>query len=154
MVQQMVMRLGTTDPVIALEDNPLDKSPIDFQDLEKGRRVPRLGSQDILRIAEYALSIGWRVERFQIADRTLTPVQGREESKASKALLRWLAEAGAAAAATYFTTEWPSYFVTGVQIAAPDHRILQLRRQGVVWVPESWETEAFLSGAWRAVHFS
>lgn len=154
MVQQVVMLLDGPAPEFEVRENPLNQAPLSFEDLDSGRRIPRLGSQDILRIAEFALSTGFSVDYLQIADRALTTLPEELAKPVSKRLLRTLKEHGAVAAAVRFQNEWPSYFVTGVFMTTPDNTSLRLLREGVAWNPSNWSVRRFLSDAWRAVRFS
>lgn len=154
MVQQVVMRLDGGTPTFETQENPLSKAPLSFEDASHGLRIPRLGTQDILRIAEFAVSSGFALDGFQVSDRTMTSVQDPLASKVSRELVRALTNGVPAADVEDLLLErWPSLSVTGVTLTTPDHRTARLQRQGVFWAPSGWSPIRFLGDAWQAVHF-
>lgn len=154
MVQQVVMRLDGDTPTFETQENPHSRAPLSFEDASHGLRIPRLGTPDILRIAEYAVTSGYVLDGFQISDHTMTNVQDPLASKVSRELVKALSNGSAAADAEDLLLErWPGLSVTGVTLTTPDHRTARLLRQGVFWAPSGWSPIRFLGDAWQAVHF-
>lgn len=154
MVQQVVMRLKDGTPTFETQDNPEGLSPLSFEDSTRGVRIPRLGTQDILALAEFASKSGYKIDSFMLADHTLTNIQDPLASKVSKDLKKVL-ESGqnARAAEDMLLERWPSLNVTGVSLTTPDLRTVRFQRQGIVSSSAGWSPIRFLSDAWQAVHF-
>lgn len=155
MVQQVLMRFTGDAPSFETTDNPDSRAPITFEDASHGVRIPRLGTQDILRIAEFALRNGYRLDGFQIGDGALAPVQEPLAGKVSRQLVKRFGKgANAADVDAYLVDEWPSMSVLGVILTTPQMGTARLQRQGVVSAPSGWSPTSFLAKAWNAVHFS
>jgi hypothetical protein len=153
-MQQVVMRRdGGPIPRFELRDNPLNRAPLSFEEPAAGFRIPRLGSQDILGIAAFALRNGFRIDNFVIEDQTFTRIDDDIAEEVSADLLRALTEKGPAAAATLIDRDW-GYYVTGIVLTTPDLHTISLLRQGVTRTSDRYPTDAFLASAWQAVHFS
>lgn len=155
MVQQVLMRIDGGAPTFETADNPNSRAPISFEDRSHGVRIPRLGSQDILRIAEFAVRNGYTVNGFQLGDSILTPVAEQLGEKVSKQLVKRLRRGESAADVDDFLgEEWPSLAVIGVELTTPSLGSARLQRQGVLSGPADWSPIPFLTNAWRAVRFS
>ncbi|MCS3442200.1 hypothetical protein [Microbacterium phyllosphaerae] len=154
MVQQVLMRLDGGTPTFETHDNQAGRSPLSFEDVEHGLRIPRLGSQDILRIAEYASGAGYHIDSFQLSDHTLTHVAEPLAGKVSKKLVKRLnAGVSAADVEDLLREEWPGLIITGVMLTTPEHSTASLQRQGVFWSPAGWSPTRFLSDAWQVIRF-
>lgn len=153
MVQQVVMRLKGDTPTFETQENPEGLPPLSFEDDRQGLRIPRLGTQDILAIAEFASRSGYRIDSFQLADHTLTNVQDPLAAKVSKELKQVLEAGGARAAEDLLLNLWPTLNVTGVSLTTPDMRTARLQRQGILSTSAGWSPIRFLSDAWQAVRF-
>ncbi len=155
MVQQVLMRIDGGAPSFETADNPNSRAPMSFEDKSHGVRIPRLGSQDILRIAEFALHNRYHLNGFQLGDWRLTPVAEPLGDKVSRQLVKRLKRGDSAADVDdYLAEEWPSLAVIGVEFTTPNLGAARLQRQGVLSGPEDWSPTAFLANAWQAVRFS
>ncbi|WP_096359269.1 hypothetical protein [Microbacterium sp. TPU 3598] len=154
MVQQVVMRLTGATPTFETQENPDGLPPLSFEDNGRGVRIPRLGTQDILAIAEYAARSGYRIDSFQLADHTLTNLQDPLAATVSAKLKKML-ESGkdARAAENLLLERWPSLNVTGLSLTTPDLRTVRIQRQGILSASADWASTRFLADAWQAVHF-
>lgn len=149
------MRIDGGAPSFETADNPDSRAPISFEDRRHGVRIPRLGSQDILRIAEFAVRDGYTVNGFQLGDSMLSPVAESLGEKVSKQLLKRLRRGESAADVDDFLAdEWPTLAVIGVELTTPNLGSARLQRQGVLSGSADWSPIPFLTNAWRAVRFS
>lgn len=149
------MRIDGGAPSFETTDNPNSRAPMSFEDASHGVRIPRLGSQDILRIAEFALHNRYTLNNFQLGDSKLTPVAESLGDKVSKQLVKRLRRGESAADVDDFlANEWPSLAVIGVELTTPSLGSARLQRQGVLSGPADWSPTAFLTNAWQAVRFS
>lgn len=155
MVQQVLMRIDGGAPSFETTDNPGSRAPMSFEDPSHGVRIPRLGSQDILRIAEFAARTGYHLDGFQLGDSTLTPVGEALGERVSKQLVKRLRRGETAADVDdYLAAEWPTLAVIGVVLTTPALGTARLQRQGVLSGPSDWSPKEFLTNAWQAVRFS
>jgi hypothetical protein len=139
-MNQIVIRDDPRGPHVELLENDSSKSPLNFEDLAHGRHVPRLGSQDLLQIAQEAEDVGWDVERFEIVDTTDSSVDEERESEVSTVLSAALSEGGAAAALTALMSRFPTFSVAGVELVGGDNLAVTLRRGGVVVADRGYES--------------
>ncbi|PPI39245.1 MULTISPECIES: hypothetical protein [unclassified Rathayibacter] len=155
MVEQVVMRsVDGGEPRIETQNNPQLLPPISFEDVPHGVVVPRFGSQDLLRIAKYALDNGLLVDELVIADASQSQLPDDENVGYSEAILQALRKDGAQAAEQYMRENLPHYAVITVNLTLPNFRSFSLRRHGVALAEKGVSVATFLSDAWRSVHFT
>ncbi len=141
-------------PEFSLLENPKGRRPIDFEDRNLGRYIPRFGVRDLVAVAAFALEQGWQVDSFELADMSMTPLDDDLSANASAALVSALRESGLVLALRLLRDQFAGYAVTGVDLATPDGDLITLRRNGVVAAEDVPALLGLVANAWRAVHFS
>lgn len=153
MVSQLVARrLLSDDPEFQAVSNQEDAHPMSFEDARLGVRVPRLGSDDLIHIARFALNEGFYVDGFVILGRHGSPIDDEQYQIISKQLIDDLT-AGATYASAQFSRRNPGYFIAGIDMTTPDMHSLLVRRLGVIETDAPDIATDFLKSAWRTVRF-
>jgi hypothetical protein len=132
MVGQLVMRLAGNDaPVIDIVNNDENRAPITFEHPEQNVQIPRLGSSQLIFLAEYLQSFGYIVDGFQLADGHMSPVLGDEAEQASETLVHAMRENGASRVRELLAQELRPLVIIGVDFTTDDCDELTLKQDGV-----------------------
>ncbi|MFF7684128.1 hypothetical protein ACFZA2_15375 [Microbacterium sp. NPDC007973] len=154
MLSQLVVAYDDGRPRVIEEHRESAGSWADFERPAAGRFVPRLGSQDLIRFATFAIAVGLRVERFELADATLRRLDDDLEAFFSTQLVRMLYEQGQTVTLNALDVEFQDLVVTGVKLVDQRLRAATLRRRGVVDGEPDFAIVDLLSAAWEKLHLS
>lgn len=114
-----------------------------------------LGSQDLIRLASYASTHGFRVASFMIADAYLAPISEDEQADVSNQMVKMLEVFGVSELEAAMSDEYDGLYVVGVNlIAAASGRRVIVRRRGYVDTSIVNEAERLLRSAWQELHLS
>lgn len=134
---------------------PSERSnPLRLDNPAEATLVARLGSQDLLYIAEFASENGFLVDGFQIVGRHGSRVDEYREVKISEFLKEGLLKSGARFASTKFARDYPGYSVGAIKLTDPEMYQLTIKRFGIVEADDAPSIEPFLRSAWERIHFS
>ncbi|QCR39670.1 hypothetical protein C1N74_03995 [Microbacterium sp. SGAir0570] len=153
---QVILKYTGVDggPILRLVDNPTNLPPIAFEETGRGR-IPRLGSQDLLRLAAYAKEHGWDVDKLELADVNLDPIEDeKEESRIQRQLVGALTGQGANAAVQLLLSKYPYLTVLGVHFVGPNHRGFVIRRNGVTQAEQGASPIDLVRPAWEALRLA
>lgn len=64
--KQLVVTRSGADSALEAVDRTAGDSPWDYEDLERGTSVPRLGTQSLLAVAAAFVARGWRLHRIEV----------------------------------------------------------------------------------------
>ena len=157
MVSQLRVHHMDSNPTVDIAPNRDSAPPITFEDLDEDVRIPRLGSRNLIVLAEYLQRSGFRVDGFQLADAYMSAVGGLNAKQASKALSKALKKHGASRVRDLLATDWRPLVVTGIDFTTPTLDTLTIRRNGVIVGSELHHPETrialetTLTEAWRQV---
>lgn len=151
--QVVVHKMRSSEPVFEALSNGSAVPPLSFEDTTNDVYVPRLGSDDLLYIAAFALSSGYLLDGIYVVGRHGAPLEEEQLERASAELVENL-RSGAAYAATIFARNYPGHFVAGIVLTSPEMHTLILRRLGVVETDSPSLATDFLTSAWKKVHFA
>jgi hypothetical protein len=156
MVSQLIVKDSVASDEFELNvvENPLNQPSIAFEDKAHGQHIPRLGSQDLIRIASDAVRHGWELERFEIVDVTHSYLDEEREWEVSTALSSMIVSEGVAAALVTLIDRFPSFSVSGVELVDPQDRAVILRRGGVIVADEGADPLEFLRLLWRRLRLT
>lgn len=149
MMSQLVLRSDGRPEGVDVVANPGNAPSISFENRDAGVYIPRLGSQDFIRLAVRALQRGWEVERFEILDSTQSSVGESREHEVSEAIATAASIGGITAAVSLLTTSYPTFSVSGVELVASDDTSVILRRGGVLLTDEGASPKSFIEDIWR-----
>ena len=145
MVNQVVVRpAGATsavhiDPVTTTSTTPL-----------AGAQTLHFGSQDLIRVADFAREQNYKVARFLVADSYLSPLDESEERQVSDELIDILTTYGGRELEAAMDEEYAGLYVTGVEFVSLTSGLrIALRRRGYVDTSVVDEAERLLNSAWR-----
>lgn len=119
-----------------------------------GRRL-QLGSQDLIRVAGYAMDHGFEVAGFLLADAFLTPLDAAEQHDVSNAMVDILKKYGTAELDDAMENDFDGMYVTGVKLISRLQGLrIEVRRRGYVETSVVEEAEKLLESAWRELRLS
>ena len=154
MVNQVIVHKHRSDePVFETIATAESIPPLSLEDASRDVYVPRLGSDDLLHIAAFAVSDGYLLDGLAIAGRHGAPLNEQEAAQASHEITDNLG-IGPGYAASSFARDYPGHFVTALFLTSPDMHSLTLRRLGVVETDLPSVATELLSSAWRRVQFA
>lgn len=114
-----------------------------------------LGSQDLVRFANFASLHGFIVSSFMLADAYLVPLGVEEEAEISDELVRWLAEYGEDELEASLRDDHDGLYVIGVNlIEASTGMRMSIRRRGYIETSIVREAEQLLKAARRELRLS
>jgi len=114
-----------------------------------------MGSQDLIRIADYASARGFKVASFMLADAYLVPLNEDEQAETSDDMVGLLLGFGGDELEAAMRDEYDGLYVIGVNlIASSSGRRISVRRSGYVETSIVQEAERLLESAWRELHLS
>jgi hypothetical protein len=156
MVSQLIVKDSDVPEEIELDviDNPHNQPSITFEDKAHGQHIPRLGSQDLIRIASDAIRHGWELERFEIVDVTHSYLEEERELEVSMTLSSQLLSEGVAAALVTLMDRFPTFSVSGVELVDNRDRAVILRRGGVIVADAGADPLEFLQLLWRRLRLT
>jgi len=151
MVSQVVLSRsedGHTDlhlgPVLAGHDSPVPKG----EELQ-------LGSQDLIRFANYAAAHDFVVSSFMLADASLVPLGKVEQEQISDVMVDALRIYGGDEVEAAMRDEYDGIYVIGVNLVARLSGMrISIRRRGFVETSIVEEAERLLDSAWRELRLS
>ncbi|MFJ3474329.1 hypothetical protein ACIPJ1_15410 [Microbacterium maritypicum] len=130
----------------ALEMEPAgDRSPQEFEDPSRNRRVPRLGSYDLIRVARFAKEHNYEIDAFRGLGRDGSALTDDETDALTRALLPLIDDLPAVAEA--LSSTWSGYVITSVQMTSPNLHQLRVWRMGRVDTDDTKETKETLQAA-------
>lgn len=133
---------------------------IDAVSTESQTRTPagtelHLGSQDLIRLASYALAHGFQVSSFMVADAYLVPLMSDEEAFVSEEMIVTLSAHGCEELEAAMRDEYDGLYIVGVNLVASSSGMqISVRRRGYVYTSVVQEAEELLEAAWRELHLS
>ncbi|WIE76032.1 hypothetical protein [Curtobacterium sp. MCSS17_007] len=149
MLQNGIMMRRVT--LTSSRDAPLRFRPIDDTALNSERPL-RLGSQDLIRLAEFAMNNGFMVVRFEISDAYLTALDEQESSLISSDLKTILGDFGGRELIAAMHDEFDGLYIVGVELKSIEtHRRATIRRDGYLDSSTPEEAENLLTTAWEAL---
>lgn len=154
MVNQLVMNVTGGDPAFSLQGNPNNISPLKFERPNDGVYVPRLGSPDIVRLANFASSKGYRLENFKFATANAKRIDSATEKDLSKQLISTLKARGLRGALDLLDTDLQDYIVLGVKLVDPKMNAATIQRHGVVEKETGSSIIDLLAKAWTPLRLA
>jgi hypothetical protein len=149
------MRLsGEGTPKFDTLDNPLNRPSISFENESEDIHVPRLGSQDLISIANFARSRGYEVQDFEIVDGTMTRVSSSERERVSRRIKEALNGSSIETATALFIDTYPTYSILGISLRDKENNRSVLRRNGVLEAESRLTFVQFVSAAWNQLKFA
>lgn len=128
--------------------------PLAYEDEENDVFVPRLGSDDLLYIADFAQQEGFEVDRLIVTDRSGSRFASDVEDEISDHLLAALRGSGPKYTSALLATQYSGLTLVAVDLTSPDMHSLLLRRLGVVETDSVSTVNALLEAAWHRLRFS
>ncbi|NQX28300.1 hypothetical protein HQQ81_13210 [Microbacteriaceae bacterium VKM Ac-2854] len=113
-----------------------------------------LGSQDLIRLADFATFHGFTISSFMIADGHLVPLRPEEESGLSDEMVEAVRNHGGAELEAAMQDEYDGLYVVGVTLIATSGMRISVRRRGFVDTSVVQEAEQLLRSAWQELHLS
>lgn len=114
-----------------------------------------LGSQDLIRLAGYAMSHEFVASAFMLADASLVPLSREQQAEVSAEIIELLQIHGAAEVDAAMQDDYSGIFVIGVDlIAIASGMRISIRRRGYVETSIAEEAEGLLKSAWRELRLS
>lgn len=114
-----------------------------------------LGSQDLIRFADFASTRGFRIVSFMLADPYLSPLGDDQQAEISHQLVDILSAYGGDELEAAMRDEFDGLYVIGVNlIASSSGRRISVRRSGYVETSIVQEAERLLQSAWQELHLS
>src|SRR4051812_6065120 len=84
---QLVLRdSGDGSELLDAVDNPLAQGPDELESADASLHVPRLGTEAFVRLVAALSAWGFRVERFELRDRRMHPVEGEKADEVTETL--------------------------------------------------------------------
>lgn len=114
-----------------------------------------LGSQDLVRVAGFAASHGFRLVRLYLADAWLQPLGQEEEAELSSELVEVFERYGDREVVAALDDDFDGLFVVGIELRslATGFNVL-LRRQGYIDTSVRDEATTLLTEAWRKLRLT
>lgn len=129
-VCQLVLHYrGQPNPRVDLKANIHGRSPMSFEDRQNDDFVPRLGSSQLLKVADFLRVNGFEVIGFQLADGYMRSVAGND---VSKALVKAMRKHGAMRVGELLATAFEPFVVVAVDFRTPALDSLTLKQNGVI----------------------
>lgn len=119
-----------------------------------GGLAPQLGSPDIVKIAEYAVTQGFRVLRFQLVDRRHSLVSQPEQDEWSEQLVDAFQERGGYGLQILLRRDFPNVFLNGVELYLHPGIRIEVRRRGVLLTNNEQRLRSFITSAWKVLELS
>lgn len=114
-----------------------------------------LGSQDLVRVAGFAVESGFRLVRFNLADRSLAPLDRDEEEAISDALVSIFEQYDAREVRSALQDEFDGLFVVGIELLSLESgQRIHLRREGYIDTSAPDEATNLLARAWRKLRLA
>ena len=114
-----------------------------------------LGSQDLLRLADYANRHGFQIASFSLSDTYLSPLASEEQSGISDRLISLYREYGLEELLFALAEEYEGLYITGLTlINIETGRRVQIKRRGYVETSSIQEAETLLRSAWNELNLS
>jgi hypothetical protein len=114
-----------------------------------------LGSQDLVRLANFASAHGFVVASFMLADAYLVPLSEDEQAQISGEMIERLKSFGGDELETAMQEDYEGLYVVGVNLIAFQSGMrISIRRRGYVETSIIHEAELLLESAWRELHLS
>lgn len=133
------------------ESNSFNKEP--FRTLPNTEL--QLGSQDLVRLAEYSLSKGFRIISFNLKDKNLEFISYQKEEEVSKSLVQLIEKYGELEIASALRDEYKDMYVVGINLLNPTGLTLSIYRRGFIETSYLKENaENFLLEAWNRLKLS
>lgn len=151
---QLLMRFAGDSPRFEVQSNLAGRKPLGFENPDDGVFVPRLGTQDLVRFGAFAEAVGLHVEKFHVADISLTRVSPDLEEAVSEELLSALREKGAGEALRLLNADLDYYIIIGLKILDRQLRAATLWRHGVFAAEGEDQVLELLSRAWLELGLS
>lgn len=126
----------------------IDKVSLNHLDRTEPGSELHLGSQDLLRLANFAQSQNFKVQSFLIADPYLNPLPIEEQDDVSDDLIHMFQTYGLSEVESALMNEYDGLYIVGVNLVslATSMRV-SIRRRGFVETQQIQETEKLLSSA-------
>lgn len=134
--------------------NPQARPPWEVAAEVNGGLAPQLGSPDIVKIAEYATTQGFRVLRFQLVDRRHNLIPQPEQDEWSEQLVDAFQERGHYGLQILLRRDFPNVFLNGVELYFHPGIRIEVRRRGVLLTNDEPRLRSFITSAWKALHLS
>lgn len=154
MVNQLVMNVTGGAPTFSLQGNPNNISPLKFERPKEGLYVPRLGSPDIVRFADFARTKGYNLESFKFATSNAKRIDSETEKDLSKQLINALKDRGLGDALELLDTDLQDYIVLGVKLVDPKMNAATIQRHGVVEKETGSSIIDLLAKAWNPLRLA
>ncbi|MFJ4166112.1 hypothetical protein ACIPY5_11200 [Microbacterium sp. NPDC089698] len=122
-----------------------DRCPQEFEDPSQNRRVPRLGSYDLVRLARFAKNHNYEIDVFRGLGRDGSALNDDEAETLTRALMPLIDDLPAIAAA--LSSTWVGYVITSVQLTSPTLHQLRIWRMGRVDTDDPGEAKETLQAA-------
>lgn len=113
-----------------------------------------LGSQDLIRLADYALSRGFTIASFMIADGYLVPLDVDEQADLSDEMVEAVRAHGGAELEAAMQDEYDGLYIVGVTLVSAAGRYVVVKRRGFVETSVVQEAEHLLRSAWQELRLS
>lgn len=113
-----------------------------------------LGSQDLIRLAEYARKHNFSVASFMIADAYLVPLGHEEQLELSDEMIEILKTHGGNELEAAMQDEYDGLYVVGVTLISTSGTRVVVKRRGFVETSVVDEAEQLLRSAWQELHLS
>lgn len=129
-----------------------DRSPFSFESVQADTWIPRLGTYDLLRVANWVSEHDYLVDEIQAVGIDGAPIDEADEELLNHELLPKIGNAREAA--DLLRTRFPGYTLVSVALTSPTMHHLRLRRLGRVDTDNPDEAQSSLRDAWRVLKFS
>ena len=147
---------------VVLSPSPDGRTSLRISNLEPGNTEHsvighelHMGSQDLIRFADFASNRGFRISSFMLADPNLSPLIEDEQVEISRQMVELLSAYGGDELEAAMRDEFDGLYVVGVNlIASSSGRRISVRRRGYVETSIVQEAERLLQSAWRELHLS
>lgn len=155
LTQVVVHFMASAEPELMILENPSGVASISFQEAQDDYYVPRLGTQDLLKLAHYAAHHGWEIDKLELQDSvTAASLDEQDEERISESILRHLGSESLTRLIEYFIDRFPTVNVIGVEFVREDHRAVTLRRNGVAIAEDGVSPLEVLSPAWHQLQLA
>lgn len=156
---QLVLRGVSRDVArVDLIENSGGRAPLSFEDVSHGVRVPRLGTPELVAIAQQVLDEtdrggAYMMGTFEIAGPDMKLLRDhKQEAAVSKALLKALKKQGTPAVFGLLNHEYRGYTVAGIRFYKPGAQVTTVRRNGVVLSGGNEGVVDLIRRAWNKVN--
>ena len=139
---------------VEIVHNPLARPPWIVAAEVDGGLAPQLGSPDIAKIAEYAVTQGFRVLRFQLVDRRRSLVPQPDQDAWSDQLVEAFQERGNYGLQLLLRRDFPNVFLNGVELYLHPGVRIEVRRRGVLLTNDEPRLRNFITSAWKVLSLS